>query len=400
MDERDRGFDLEGDDPRANETTRTLAPVDRVAERGYFAPPSGGTLPVLDADDALVFGSNNYLGLTDDQRVQDAARQAAATVGTGSGASRVETGDTLVHHDLERLLAETTSTDRTLVFSSGYAAAVGTLAALAPDLIVADERSHASLVDGARLSGAETVTYDHCDPASLRSTLSERSATADRASWLIVTDSVFGTTGTVAPLAALCDVAEEFGAWILVNEAHAAGLYAGGGGVVQAEGVADRVQIQLGALSTALASQGGYVAGSEALIEYLLREARSFVFSTGLNPPAAAAASEALHIARHGGVREGLWENVTHLRDGLDSLGYDVLGDSQILPVVVGDRNEACALSTAVRERGIVAPAIEPPIVPEGSSRIRLAPMATHEPADIVACLEAFSAAGESLGLL
>ncbi|WP_049989271.1 aminotransferase class I/II-fold pyridoxal phosphate-dependent enzyme [Natrinema salifodinae] len=405
----DRGFDLEDRLATLEEDDlkRALSPVDRVAERGYFAAPSGGDLPVLDAAEALVFASNNYLGLTDDQRVQDAARQAAATVGTGAGASRLVTGDTLVHRDLERLLAETKDTERALTFSSGYAANVGTITALEPDVIFSDELNHASIVDGCRLADADAVVYDHCDAASLRAKLAERAERAAREgrepadeSWLIVTDSVFSMDGTVAPLEGICDAAEEFGAWVMVDEAHATGLYANGGGVVQAEGVEDRVQIQMGTLSKALASQGGYVAGSAELIECLCNDARSFVFSTGLAPPAAAAASEALHVARHSDARERLWENVAHLRDGFESMGFEVWGDSQILPVVVGDRQDALALADGLRERDVVVPAIRPPTVPDGTSRLRVVPMATHDRDDIVTCFEAFRAAGEAVGLL
>ncbi|WP_049921150.1 aminotransferase class I/II-fold pyridoxal phosphate-dependent enzyme [Halopiger djelfimassiliensis] len=402
----DRGFDLGArlGTLEENELKRSLSPVDRVAERGYFAAPSGGDLPVLESDEVLVFASNNYLGLTADQRVQNAARQAAATVGTGAGASRLVTGDTLAHRDLERLLAETKGTERALTFSSGYAANVGTIAALEPDVVFSDELNHASIVDGCRLSGAEIVVYDHCDAASLRSKLETRAARSDSTdedeSWLLVTDSVFSMDGTVAPLGAICDAAEEFGAWVMVDEAHATGLYATGGGVVQAEGLEDRIHVQMGTLSKALASQGGYVAGSAALVECLVNDARSFVFSTGLTPPAAAAASEALHLARHSDARERLWENVAHLRDGLESLGFEIAGESQILPVLVGDRRDALALADGLRDRGVIAPAIRPPTVPEGTSRIRVAPMATHEQDDIVACLEAFQAAGEEVGLL
>ena len=399
----DRGFDLEARlaSLEENELKRALAPVDRVAERGYFAAPSGSELPVLDGEEALVFASNNYLGLTDDERVEDAARQAATAVGTGAGASRLVTGDTMVHRDLERLLAETKGTERALAFSSGYAANVGTITALEPDVAFSDELNHASIVDGCRLAGCETVVYDHCDAASLEAKLEARAERADGdESWLIVTDTVFSMDGTVAPLATICDLAEAYGAWVMVDEAHATGLYANGGGVVQAEGLEDRVHVQLGTLSKALASQGGYVAGSEALIECLLNRARSFVFSTGLAPPAAAAASEALHIARHGDARERLWENVAHLRDGLEAMGFEVLGDSQILPVLVGDRRDALDLADGVRERNVVAPAIRPPSVPEGTSRLRVVPMATHDHGDVVACLEAFQAAGEEIGLL
>lgn len=400
----DRGFDLDDRLSALEDADRrqTLSPADRVAERGYFAAPSGGELPVLDSEEALVFASNNYLGLTADQRVQNAARQAAATVGTGSGGSRCVAGDTLVHHDLERLLAETTRTRRTLAFSSGYAATLGTLTALEPDAIFVDEYSRASTLDGCRLTDAEVVRYDHCSVPDLRSQLAARAERtgADDESWLVVTDSVFPTDGTVAPLSAICDAVEEFGAWILADETHAVGLYVGGGGIVQAEGLEDRVHVQLGSFANALASQGGYVAGSDALIECLIAEAHPFVYSAGLAPPAAAAASEALHISRHGDPRERLWENVSHLRDGLQSTGFDVLGDSHVLPVFVGDREDALAFAAGLRERNVIAPVVTPPNVPDGSSRLRLAPMATHREADVMACLEACQVVAEENGVL
>ncbi|WP_267640382.1 aminotransferase class I/II-fold pyridoxal phosphate-dependent enzyme [Haloarchaeobius amylolyticus] len=398
-----RGFDLDERVAarRDRDLYRDLAPVDRVAERSYFAPDPGAGLPVLDGRQHLVFGSNNYLGLTQDDRVQQAARDAAEVVGTGAGASRLVTGDTLAHRDLEMQLAEVKDTERALAFSSGYAANVGTIAALSPDVVFSDEFNHASIVDGCRLSGADTVIYDHCDPASLREEMTHRAEThAGDESWLVLTDSVFSMDGTVAPLADICDVVEAFGAWLLVDEAHATGLYDYGGGVVQREGLEDRVHVQLGTLSKALASQGGYVAGSESLVEYLVNTARSFVFSTGLAPPAAAAASEALHIARHGECRDRLWCNVAQLRTGLEDLGYEVWGDSQILPVVVGDRATALDLAEAVREQGVVAPAIRPPTVPDGTSRLRVVPMATHSRSDIEDCIEAFRVAGEEVGLL
>ncbi len=402
----ERGFDLADRVAARHDADlyRDIAPVDRVAERSYFAPDPGRDLPVLDGEEHLVFAANNYLGLTQHDRVQEAAAQATEVVGTGAGASRLLTGDTLVHRDLERRLAEVKRTDRALVFSSGYAANVGTIAALSPDVVFSDEYNHASIVDGCRLSGADVVVFDHRDADDLRRRMADRAgsdpgAAADE-SWLVVTDSVSSMDGTVAPLAEVCDAVEAFGAWLMVDEAHATGLHVDGGGIVQREGLEERVHVQLGTLSKALASQGGYVAGSEPLIEHLVNEARSFVFSTGLAPPAAAAASEALHLARHGECRDRLWSNVGQLRNGLESVGYEICGDTQILPIVVGDPADALALERAVRERGIVARAIRPPTVPEGTSRIRVAPMATHSRSDVEHCIEAFRAAGEAVGLL
>ena len=380
---------------------RDLTPTERVAARSRVADDPGGGSPAFEGDERVLLASNNYLGLADDDRIQRAAATAAREVGTGAGASRLVTGDTPIHRALERDLARAKDTERALVFSSGYAANVGTIAALAPDVIFSDELNHASIVDGCRLARAETVVYDHCDAEALAAAMAERRERADGdESWLVVTDSVFSMDGDIAPLAAICDAAERHDAWVMVDEAHATGLYADGAGIIGREGLGERVQIRMGTLSKALASQGGYVAGSEALVAHLTNAARSFVFSTGLAPPAAGAAREALAVAREGDRRERLWDVVERLRDGLDGMGYRVLGETQILPVIVGDRADAVALGEALAERGVVAPAIRPPTVPAGTSRIRVAPTATHTDAEIERCLTAFREAGRAVGVL
>lgn len=394
-----RGFDLRArlTDRDSRGLRRDLSPIETVGERsrvadGYEQCPS--------SDEQLVFASNNYLGLADDERVRRAGARVAEAIGTGAGASRLVTGDTPAHHALERDLAATKRTERALVFSSGYAANVGTITALTPDVVFSDAFNHASIIDGCRLSDAEVVVYDHCDATSLEKAMSERASDRIDESWLVVTDSVFSMDGDVAPLAALCDTAERYGAWMMVDEAHATGVFKAGGGIVQREGLSDRIHIQLGTLSKALAAQGGYVAGHEALIEYLLNTARSFVFSTGLAPPATGAAREALSIARDGTRREQLWNNVERLRAGLESFGFDVLGETHILPVLIGDRSDAVEFATQLRELGIIAPAIRPPTVPNGTSRIRVAPMATHTTRDIEHCIEAFETAGRECAIV
>ncbi|MFD1588669.1 aminotransferase class I/II-fold pyridoxal phosphate-dependent enzyme [Halorientalis brevis] len=399
----DHGFDPAARlrDREANDLRRDLAPAERVAARSRIATDPQNEPPTFDGDELSIFAANNYLGLADHERVQAAATEAAREVGTGAGASRLVTGDTPAHRALERELAETRRTERALAFSSGYAANVGTIAALNPDVIFSDELNHASIVDGCRLAGAETVVYDHCDPADLRRKMGERNRSGSvEESWLVVTDSVFSMDGDVAPLSAICDAVEEFGAWLMVDEAHATGLYTAGGGVVQREGLSDRVHVQLGTLSKALASQGGYVAGSQPLVEHLVNAARSFVFSTGLAPPAAGAAREALRVARESDRRDRLWSNVERLREGLEATGFEVWGDTQILPVIVGDRSATMALDECLREHGVLAPGIRPPTVPEGTSRIRVAPMATHTDEEIDRCLDAFRTAGRELDLV
>ena len=402
----DRGFALDDRlrEREARDLRRHLNPAESVASKTRFVDdPKSGAIDFGDPE--LVFAANNYLGLADDGRVQRAAETAARTVGTGAGASRLVTGDTALHRALERDLADCKGTERALVFSSGYAANVGTIDALGPDVVFSDELNHASIIDGCRIGATETVVYDHCDPDDLAGRMAARAdseaGNVDGESWLVLTDTVFSMDGDLAPLPELCAVAKEYGAWVMADEAHATGVFGeDGGGVVQHQGVADRVDIQLGTLSKALASQGGYVAGDEALIEYLLNAARTFVFSTGLAPPAAGAAREALRIAREGEQRDRLWTTVEQLRDGFEASGYEVAGESHILPVMVGDRRDALALETAVRERGVVAPAIRPPTVPVGTSRLRVAPMATHTDDDVETCLSAFAAAGKAVELL
>lgn len=396
------GFDLD-DRLAAREERglrRDLAPTERVAARSRVSPDPGGEPPTFDDPERLLFATNDYLGLASDERVQRAATEAAKTVGTGAGASRLVTGDTPVHRALERDLAAAKGTDRALVFSSGYAANVGAITALAPDVILSDESNHASIVDGCRLVSAETVVYDHCDVDALGAALADRSRATDDETRLVVTDSVFSMDGDIAPLAAICDIAERHDAWVMVDEAHATGLYDGAGGIVQREGLGERVQVQLGTLSKALGSQGGYVAGSDALIEHLLNAARSFVFSTGLAPPAAGAAREALAIASESERRHRLWNAVDRLREGLEAMGYTVLGETQILPVLVGERAGAMALADRLVDHGVIAPAIRPPTVPTGTSRIRVAPMATHTDAELERCLRAFREAGRAVGVL
>jgi len=387
---------------------RDLSPTECVSPRARTAADPGGDTVAFEGDEQLLLASNNYLGLAGDERVVAAASEAARAVGTGAGASRLLTGDTLPHRRLERALAGTKGTERALVFSSGYAANLGTVAALSPDVVFSDEYNHASIVDACRQARADVVVYDHCDAADLRRRMDEReradaggvSDEGDGESWLVITDTVFSMDGDVAPLEGVCDAADAQGAWVMADEAHATGLYGDGGGIIQRADLADRVDVQMGTLSKALASQGGYVAGSQSLVEYLSNAARSFVFSTGLAPPAAAAAREALSIAREDDRRAALWDTVVHLRDGLESMGYEVRGSTQILPVMVGDRETTMALDAALAERGILAPGIRPPTVPEGTSRIRLAPMATHTDADVRRCLDAFREAGREVGLL
>ncbi len=395
------GFDLDTRLAMRECRSHRLSPANRVAERATFAPPSGTSIPVLDGEERLIFAAENYLGLTQDDRVQDAEVAAAEVVGTGAGASPIATGDTLIHRDLETQLTNVTGADRALVFTSRYAANLGTIAALEPDVVFTDEYTHPSIVDGCRLAGAETVVYGHCDLHDLASKMESMTASArPDESWLVTTESVFGVDGAVAPLRNLCSLVDRHRAWLLVDETHATGLYEGGGGIVRRDGLVDDVHVQTGSLATAFASQGGYVAGNTELIEYLIDAARPFHCSAGLTPPSAAAAAEAIHLARMGDFRSRLWRNAEYLRDGLVKMGYDVPGETQLLPIRMGEGTDVQSLADSLYSRGIVARLIGPPAVPDAESRLRVTPMATHSASDLAACLDAFRDAGREVGLL
>jgi 8-amino-7-oxononanoate synthase len=377
---------------------RPLQPMDSVGKHVAFATGPQRADPALAGETQLVFASNDYLGLTNDERVQDAVARAAREVGTGAGSARHLTGDTVAHHRLEEAVAAKRQTERAVVFSSGYATNIGTIPALKPDVIFTDELNHMCINEGCRLASAEVVRYDHLDVADLEAKMAARDD--EDSAWLIVTDSVFSMDGDVAPLESLCDLRDEYNALLYVDGAHATGLYENGGGLVQERGLADRVDVQMGTFSKALASQGGYIAGSEPLVRYVTNTAKSFVFSAGMAPPIAAGAREALRISAETDRRDRLWENVAHLHEGLVDAGYDVETETQILPVMLGDTQAAEALSTELRRRGIFVQAVVPPVVPGGTSRIRVAPMATHTEEEIEACITAFRELGRELDLV
>jgi 8-amino-7-oxononanoate synthase len=342
----------------------------------------------------LSFASNNYLGLANDPRVKEGAIRAVERYGAGAGASRLVSGDLTLHRELERRLAALKGTDDAIVFGSGYLANVGTVTALAGpgDAVYSDELNHASIIDGCRLSRAAVRVYPHGDADGLEALLHQDAGRFRRR--LIVTDAVFSMDGDLAPLRALADLAERHGAMLMADEAHATGVLGPrGAGAVELLGVDGRVPVIMGTLSKALGSSGGFVAGPHALIDYLRNRARGFVFTTGLPPAAAGAALAALDILeREPWRRARVLDLAGRLARGLHAIGYRVLPtESAVVPVVIGGAREAVALSEALFRRGIFCPAIRPPTVPEGQSRLRVTPMATHTDEHIERALDAFS---------
>jgi 8-amino-7-oxononanoate synthase len=329
--------------------------------------------------------SNNYLGLASHPEVVEAAARAARDFGASAVSSRLVSGHMTPHARLEARIAEWKGVEASLLFSTGYHANVGVISSIvgSGDVVVSDELNHASIIDGCRLSRARVAVYRHNDVASLEETLA---GCHDARRILVVTESVFSMDGDLAPLAGIAEAAKAHGAWLMVDEAHAAGVFGpAGAGLVAGLGLTDRVDIHMGTLGKALGSFGAYVAGSQRLVDHLVNRARSFIFTTGLPPSAVAAAEAALDVvAREPERAAGLLRRARQLGERLREAGLDVPNaESQILPVVVGEAPRAVAAAERLLERGYYVAAIRPPTVPEGTSRLRLSLMATHDEAQI-----------------
>jgi glycine C-acetyltransferase/8-amino-7-oxononanoate synthase len=344
-----------------------------------------GSRVVLDGRPVLLLCSNNYLGLADHPRVRQAAADAAMRWGVGAGASRLVSGTMTIHRRLEEALAAFKGTEDALLFGSGYLANVGVVSALAgPGAVVfSDELNHASIIDGCRLSRAATFVYDHGDVEhlawGLRHELGPAHPGGSRG--VIVTDSVFSMDGDVAPLADIVELARRHGVRVVVDEAHATGCMGPGGrGLVAELGLEREIDVIVGTLGKALGSYGAFAACSARVREYLVNTARPLIFSTALPPPAVAGALAALEVlAEQPQLPERLQANADALRDELAREGFQVAGSTtQIVPLIVGEPDTAMRLCEAAIDSGVFAQAIRPPTVPAGTSRLRVAVMATH----------------------
>jgi 8-amino-7-oxononanoate synthase len=336
----------------------------------------------------LNFAANDYLGLSHHPALIEAARDATAYRGTGSGASRLVTGTDDAVLALEEKLAAWKETEAALVFGSGYAAAMGTIPAIVSrgDTVILDKLAHASLIDAARLSGASVRTFPHNDMALLAKLLKKISPSKTR--MLIVSESIFSMDGDAAPLEKLVELKEKFGAWLLIDEAHATGLYGTtGAGRIAEAGLSSRVEIVMGTLSKALGSVGGYMAGSRPLIDWLVNRARSFIFSTALPPGVIAASSAAVDLARGvegEALRKSLRENIAHFCAGLPQQWENqALSTSAIQPLICGESAAALKLSATLLEAGFLIPAIRYPTVPRHAARLRVTLSAAHSQKDI-----------------
>jgi len=378
-----------------------LAALDEAGLRRRLAPlgsASEGEV-LIGGRRAVLLSSNNYLGLANHPALRAAATAAIARWGCGTGASRLVAGHMDLHAEVEAKLARFEQTEAALLFPTGYQANVGTIGALVGrgDHVYSDALNHASIVDGCRLSRATVHVYPHRDVRALEA---ELAATPGSGRRLIVTDSVFSMDGDRAPLRALAALADEYHTWLMIDEAHATGVF-GARGAGLADGMDEPRIVRMGTLGKALGGAGAYVAATRAVIELVVNRARTFVYTTGLAPAAAATAAAALDVvAAEPERRTAVLAHADRLRTALRERGLDVRGDTQIVPVVVGDNDVASRLAEELLARGVLAHAIRPPTVPAGTARLRLSPMATHDATHIERAIAAVAAAAERVGLV
>jgi 8-amino-7-oxononanoate synthase len=352
----------------------------------------------------LNFSSNDYLGLANEPALKEAAIKAVERYGAGAGASRLICGSLAPHQELDETLAAFKGTEAALSFSTGYAAAVGTICALLgkDDFIILDKLVHACIVDAARLCGATLRVFAHNDLNDLeaklrwtkekvRSPKSEVRSTEARV--LVVTESVFSMDGDHAPLREMVALKEQYGAWLMVDEAHATGLYGvNRRGLAEELGVSDRIEVQMGTLGKALGASGGYICGSRALVDYLVNRARTFIFSTAPAPAAAAAAAAGARFVQSSAGedrRRTLWERVASLLSTINS--QPSTNKSAIIPIMIGEESKAVEAASALRERGIFIPAIRYPTVARGQARLRLTLSAAHSADDLAQLVAALN---------
>ncbi|MBS0150575.1 MAG: 8-amino-7-oxononanoate synthase [Nitrospira sp.] len=382
----------------------TLQQLTNQSLKRSLSPLNSATGPIVNyaGRTVILLSSNDYLGLATHPEVVQAAVEATERYGTGSGASRLVSGTLPPHASLETALARFKGAEASLVFGAGYLVNVGVIPNLIGrgDLIIADRLCHASLIDGCRLSQADFRVFRHGDCAHLQALLRRRSGTRRT---LIITEGLFSMDGDVAPLADLVGLAERYDAMLYVDDAHGTGIMGTTGrGTIEQFGLEGRIPFHMGTLSKALGSYGAYVVGSNDFVQYLLNTARSFIFTTALPPAMAAAASAAIAIVeREPERRDRLWANRQYLFKELRDRGFRLTPTvSPILPVLIGDAAKASAFADRLLAHGVYAPAIRPPTVPDGTSRIRFTVTAAHTTDQLDEALRAVTLAGREAGLL
>jgi glycine C-acetyltransferase len=362
----------------------------------------------FDGKHVINLASNNYLGLTTHPKLREAALEATRKYGVGSGAVRTIAGTMKIHMELEEKIARFKNVEASVVFQSGFTANSGTVSAVLgkEDFIISDELNHASIIDGARLSKAKILVFRHKDIAHAEEQL--KSVAKEPGRKLLITDGVFSMDGDIAPLPALCDLAEKYGAIMMVDDAHASGVLGKNGrGTIDHFGMHGRVDIQVGTLSKAIGALGGYVCGTRDLIEFLYHRGRPFLFSTSHPPSVAASCIAAFEVLEQEPERiERLWENTRFFKKELGNLGFDIGGrntpksETPITPIITGEGRLAMEFSRELFKEGVMATGIAFPTVPEGKARIRTIMSATHTREELEKALEVLGRVGKRLGII
>lgn len=381
--------------------------LDRMRKEGTFRQlvtlqSEQGARVVINGREVIQLSSNNYLGLTNHPRLKQAAIKAIEKYGAGTGSVRTIAGTLTMHQELEKKLAAFKHTEASLVFQSGFTTNQGVLSAVLSedDVVISDELNHASIIDGIRLTKAARSVYKHMDMLSLESALADTQNYRKR---LIVTDGVFSMDGTIAPLPKIVKLAEKYDALIMVDDAHASGVLGENGrGTVNHFGLDGKVDIQVGTLSKAMGVLGGYVAGPQVLIDYIIHKGRPFLFSTSHPPAVTMACMEAVNVLIEEPKRiEKLWTNSEFFKQGLRSLGFDTgKSETPITPVMIGDEALTLKLADKLLENGVFAQGIVFPTVAKGQARIRTIVTSQHSKADLEQALRAFEKAGMELSII
>lgn len=380
--------------------------LEKIKEKGLFRElryieTAQSPRVKIEGKDFILLGSNNYLGLCDDHRLKKAAIDAVNKYGVGSGGSRLTTGSYNLHRELEKRIASFKGTEASLVFNTGYMANVGIIQAMCDRnwVIFCDKLNHASIIDGCRLSGAKLIRYKHCDMKDLLDKVRKYKGNNN----LIVTDGVFSMNGDIAPLPEIVKIAKDHGMMTMVDDAHAAGILGkNGSGTSSYFGLDNQIDIMMGTLSKAVASEGAYAACSKDLIDYLRNCARSFIYSTALSPATIAVSIKSLEIIEEDEERRvNLLKMSEWFQNELKKAGFNVMETkTPIIPIMVGSADKAVEFNKNLLEEGIYIPAIRPPSVPEGTSRLRVSLMATHIKQDLEKTLIKIKLIGKELNII
>ena len=392
---------------RADPLAYLAAEIDALKSQGVFRhlrviEDEQRAKTVVDGKTAINLSSNNYLGLTTHPRLREKAIEAIERFGVGTGSVRTIAGTMAMHIELERRLAEFKQTEAVVVFQSGFTANAGTVSAILSkeDVIISDALNHASIIDGCRLSRAAIKVFPHKDMDAARDILRDLMPGQRK---LLITDGVFSMDGDLGPLPALCDLAEEYGAIMMVDDAHASGVFGRNGrGTVDHFGMHGRVDIQVGTLSKAIGALGGYVAGSQSLIDFLHHRARPFLFSTSHPPSVVATCMAAIELLLdEPQIIDRLWDNTRFFKAGLAAMGFNTgISESPITPVIVGDSALAMKLSDRLFDEGVFAQGIAFPTVARDAARVRTIVTATHTTDELQFALDVFGKVGRELGIV